>query len=641
MPRLVVIEGPPKGSVFEITGNTTLGRSSQNPVHLEGTQISRVHARIVKKGDLYFLKDAGSRNGVIVNGKRITEHPLAPQDQIRIGAVLMVYEPDFEVRSGEATEGRVILLPDEEEEAGTTCILPAPTETDDSGVLRPEAPTDETDLHSANKRLNALYEVTAVTSSTLEEPKLLEKLLNVVLGIFDADLGAVIFCEETGKDIFPGAIRTRSGETADVSISRTVLRFVLRERKGIISADAAGDSRFGGSRSIAMEHVKSVMCAPLIAKERLLGAIYVDTRGVMKSYEEEDLRLLHNVCRQASVAIENARLYPRTREEVSQLRKKIEDEITIVGESPKIKEVLARIRKVGATSSTVLVTGETGTGKELVAHAIYYASTRRNKAFVPVDCTAISETLLESELFGHEKGAFTGADKMKLGKFEIANGGTIFFDEIGDMNGAIQQKLLRVLEERAFTRVGGVRLIHVDVRVIAATNRDLEEAVRKNQFREDLYYRLAVVPIQLPALRERPTDVKVLVDHYLAKFCSEMGKPVPEITPAATKLLLEYAWPGNVRELRNVIERAVVLAEGTAIDVDALSPRLRSAQINVQANSLIEQDLPLAEIIKQVEKSCIKRALERARGKKIEAARILGISRPTLDKKLGEYGLEV
>ncbi len=649
MPRLVVLRGEGKGAVYEIDGNVSIGRSSSNPVQITDTHISRLHARIVKKGDRYFLKDTGSRNGVLVNGEPVTEQPLEVGDQIQIGSTVIVFDPEFEMKSLEEGQGGIILL-DNDDSSGpmiATPVPPEPTRGREEAPTSVEPPTSKLAMPGAGsneldvtlRRLKAVYEVTAVASSTLDETQLLGRLLDVVMEIFEAERGAIIFCSEDGGDVTPAAVRRRRPDLPDPTISKTILQQVLKGRCGVLSGDASVDPRFDASRSLRLDNVRSVMCAPLQSKDRVVGALYLDTVGYLRGFGQEDLSLLVNISRQAGIAIENARLYTRTREEVGQLRRKIAEDMAIVGDSPEVEAVRERIRKVASTNSTVLITGETGTGKELVAHAIHQESLRRNKPFVPVDCTAISEHLLESELFGHEKGAFTGADRTKPGKFELANGGTLFLDEIGDMDMSTQQKLLRVLEERSFTRVGGVRLISVDVRIIAATNRNLEEAIHDGKFREDLYYRLAVVPISIPALAERKSDIPGLAQHYLRKFCREVGKPQMELSSEASKLLAAYAWPGNIRELRNLMERVVVLCDKARIEPEDLPGNLRGAEISQEASTLVDQDLPLAEILRQVEKRCILRAMERAKGKKIEVARLLQISRPTLDKKLKEYDL--
>jgi len=321
-------------------------------------------------------------------------------------------------------------------------------------------------------------------------------------------------------------------------------------------------------------------------------------------------------------------------EENLSLHQKLEERYrfeNIIAKSPKMQQVIEVIKVVARSNATVLITGETGTGKEVVARAIHSQSHRHGKPFVALSCAALPESLLESELFGHEKGSFTGAYAQKKGKFEVANRGTLFLDEIGEMSANIQVHLLRVLEEKEFTRVGGNEPIKVDVRVISATNRDMKQAIASGQFREDLYYRLNVVNIELPPLRERREDIPLLAQHFLKKFAVENQKEIAGFSPEATDFLLRYDWPGNVRELENTIERAVILAQNPVIEVADLT----------QQNLMPAHPISPAISLKQVEKNHILNVLTETGGNYTEAARILGISRMTLYNKAKAYRLNV
>jgi len=310
----------------------------------------------------------------------------------------------------------------------------------------------------------------------------------------------------------------------------------------------------------------------------------------------------------------------------------------LVGRSEPMRRVLDQVRKVAATGATVLVLGESGTGKELVARAIHDASPRRDQPFVSISCAAIPETLLESELFGHEKGAFTGAIRRKLGRFELANGGTLFLDEVGEIPAPVQVKLLRVLQERQFERVGGEETVEVDVRVVSATNRDLAQMVRDGRFREDLFYRLNVVPLALPPLRDRPGDVEAIAAHFVARQAPRMGRAVKGISPEALELLRRHRWPGNVRELENVIEQALVFAEGELVSPDDLPEGLRRAS-PAPALPVPTGDRSLTEILEDLERQLILAAYEKARHVKAETARLLGIKPSALYYKLEKYGI--
>ncbi len=304
----------------------------------------------------------------------------------------------------------------------------------------------------------------------------------------------------------------------------------------------------------------------------------------------------------------------------------------LIGKSPAMRTIFEKVRLVADTRSTVLITGESGTGKELVARALHHNSSRRHKPFVPVNCAAIPETLIESELFGHEKGAFTGAAERRTGLFQAAQGGTLFIDEIGEMKPGLQSKLLRALETRRVMPVGSSREVEVDIRLVAATNRDLPQEVKKGTFREDLYYRLKVVEIHLPPLRERPEDVPLLVRFFLDEIARENHRPLRDIAPEALDLLLAYNWPGNVRELRNTLEGIIVLSTRERIEVADLPEHLRQG---VSTQAVIRRGMTMAEI----EKEAIRRALEQTSGRRTEAAKLLDLSVRTLQRKIKEYNL--
>ncbi|AFM26233.1 sigma-54-dependent transcriptional regulator [Desulfomonile tiedjei] len=312
----------------------------------------------------------------------------------------------------------------------------------------------------------------------------------------------------------------------------------------------------------------------------------------------------------------------------------------IIGKSKAMENVFTLMKRVADTPTTVLIAGESGTGKELVARGLHKASSRNKSPFVPINCGAVSESLLESELFGYEKGAFTGAASLKQGKFEFADQGTLFLDEVGEMSLNLQVKLLRVLQEHEFQRVGGNKDIRVDVRIIAATNRDLKEEVENNRFRGDLFFRLNVVRIDMPPLRERREDIPFLVAHFLNKFCEKLDRPIKEVHPDVMSALYSYSWPGNVRELENVIERALVLCRGDAIMPEDLPLELRQTpEIEAELDTLVSGEKGLAETLDAIEERIIRQALKNAGNVQAQAAKILGISRSNLQYKLKKYGL--
>jgi len=339
------------------------------------------------------------------------------------------------------------------------------------------------------------------------------------------------------------------------------------------------------------------------------------------------------------LVLERARELQRLHMENRQYRQEIQRRFApqnLIGHSDSMRRILDLIEKVADSDSTVLIFGETGTGKELVARAIHYRSNRMDKPLVPINCAAIPGDLLESELFGYEKGAFTGAHKTKAGRFELADGGTLFLDEIGEMSPQLQVKLLRVLQERSFERLGAVKSIQVDVRIVAATNRDLEASIREGKFREDLYYRLSVIPIHIPPLRDRREDIPVLIEHFLENFNKQKKKEVEGITPRAMEALVQYSWPGNVRELENLVERLVVIKRAGTIDLDDLPEKIRGADFedNLPRIFLPEDGIQLDAAVHRLEKELIIQALKRTNGVKKEAARLLGMKRTTLIQKM-------
>jgi Nif-specific regulatory protein len=357
----------------------------------------------------------------------------------------------------------------------------------------------------------------------------------------------------------------------------------------------------------------------------------------MKVLSSDDLELTVAVSKQLAVAHQTLQKQIALREENQRLKAQVATEVQLVGTSPAIREITAQIARVADTNATVLIRGESGVGKELVARAIHLASPRRQGPFVCLNCAALAESILESELFGHEKGAFTGATERKIGKFEAAHGGTIFLDEIGEMTPSAQAKLLRILEGHPYERVGGSEPIRVNVRVVAATNRPLEEAVNAGQFRRDLYFRLQVVEITVPPLRDRPSDIPLLAEYFLERFLRETGRRIRGFSPAALAKMQAYAWPGNVRELRNVVERAVALSTGPLLQADdiwlsGLDAPARPASTEPAAY------VPCS--LKDVEKEHIQKTLQFTEWNKSQAARILGIERSTLDRKINEYGLK-
>ncbi|HEY6138421.1 MAG TPA: sigma 54-interacting transcriptional regulator [Thermoanaerobaculia bacterium] len=512
-----------------------------------------------------------------------------------------------------------------------------------------------------------LYEVVKIINSSLDLQEVLTRVLDLGIRRLRAERGMILLL-----DPITSALRTRvvrninEGEPDSKRSPQSIVREVIQSGQSVMSADARADERFVESESVITENILSILCVPLIIKDRIAGAIYVDHRQARHLFSQKDLNFLEAFADQAAIAIENARLYEELEEartrlslENESLRREvlIEKHLdSIVGQSEAVAKIQFSIRKAASGNSTVLLRGESGSGKGLVARIIHNVSPRRNGPFIKFNCAALPETLAESELFGHEKGSFTGADRRKLGRFELANGGTIFLDEIGKVSLAIQAKLLRVVEDKEFERVGGTQTIKTEVKIIAATNLDIEKAIDQGTFREDLYYRLNIIPLVLPPLRERKDDIPVLTEHFMRKICRDLGIETKHLEPGVLDLFLRYNWPGNIRELEATLHRAIVMSNDDTItrndfyglfsDIVPASPDagpvpMPSSLLNPVIGKMdITSDI-YDEVMSSVDRQLIERALESSGGRIREAARRLGLARNTLKAKIQKYNIAV
>jgi transcriptional regulator with GAF, ATPase, and Fis domain len=511
--------------------------------------------------------------------------------------------------------------------------------------------------------LRRLLEVNRALASELEPRRLYAKILDAAVELTGAER-AFLLVREGDADPEVAASRNLDREEvrhAAAKVSRTVVKKVVESGASQLIESALEDATLGPSSSISEMRLVSILALPLRARGSVVGCLYLDNRFQKGKFSEEHRELMELFADQAAIAVENARLHAQTeaaRAELEtangQLRRKVDVQDTelqsmrdalvkvqdqaplrhdypeIIGRAPAMLDLLRLLDVVVETDYPVLILGESGTGKEVVARAIHRLGRRRERPFVAENCAAIAETLLEAELFGHEKGAFTGADREKKGLFEEANGGTLFLDEIGDMDLAMQRKLLRVLQEGEFRRVGGREPIKNDVRILSATNADLAQRLEDGSFREDLYFRLKVMSIRVPPLRERRGDVPALVEHFLAIAARENGRPAPVVTDDALALLMNYAWPGNVRELRNEVVRLAALAP----------EKIEARQLRNLGEGVRPTPIGLAgRTLEELEKEAIRQALEAARGKRVEAARLLGLPRRTFYNRLKRYGL--
>ncbi|WLT31084.1 sigma-54-dependent Fis family transcriptional regulator [Geothrix sp. PMB-07] len=498
-------------------------------------------------------------------------------------------------------------------------------------------------------RLSPLLEVSqalAVADLRVALPRALEILSEA----FGAINGAILLADEEGKGLRIEAARglsRQATERAHYKSGEGINGRVLASGKAVVLPRASQEPLFLDRTGVLKEQKRkkvelSFFCVPVFLDQRTAGTLCLTVRHDPRRDYERDSKVLQIAASMVGLAMKVARLVAADRqrlvEENQQLRLDLRERYDLrhlIGHSHAMQRVYEAVAQAAPSSTTVLIRGESGTGKELAAHALHYNSPRADKPFIKVSCGALPENLIESELFGYEPGAFTDARHQKKGRFELANGGTLFLDEVGELSPATQVKLLRVLQEREFERLGGVSPVKVDVRLVAATHRDLEAAVRAGTFREDLYYRLHVFELFMPPLRERQADIVLLADHFVEKIAAAQGKDVRRISTSAIDMLVAYHWPGNVRELENCIERAILVAEGGVIHAHHLPPSLQTAEVS--------DTLPgagLADAVAAFERDLLQDALKSARGNRSRAARLLQTTERILNYKVQKYGLE-
>ncbi|MFN0246805.1 MAG: sigma 54-interacting transcriptional regulator [Kofleriaceae bacterium] len=582
---------------FAVGDEATIGRSSECEVQLADTELSRRHATVRRHANGWELEDLGSRNGTRVDGTVVREAKVALREGavIELGSNRLLFDPPIDVIGDRDGDNRVLLVPDEAAARGAR-RLPA-------NLVRSAA-----DLARDHARGLAL--------------------------IGDADrggLGALLaaLCEDVGAERACLVSTNREGALKPLSVhgsrsvttSTTLLRRAMGERVALAVDDAQGDVSFASARSVLAYDLRSVVVTPLVHEGEVVGALHLDHS---RRASFDDAMFARIAALAPAVALAVARTRPRPVTPAASP--------SIIGDDKKLRAAIDAAVRAGTAGTQLLVLGESGTGKELVARA-YHVSAGRPGPWVAVNCAAFTETLLDSELFGHEQGAFTGASKRRRGCFEQADGGTLFLDEVGELGASTQAKLLRVLADRRFYRVGGEQPIDVDVRVVAATHRDLRARCAAGAFREDLFWRLAVITVEVPPLRVRgAADIAALTAHFFAQLGTELGRRPPTLVPEAQAIWDRYPWPGNVRELRNAVERLLVLHDGGVVEVDDLAPEQRAHQGRPVPGTL-------ADAIARLEKEQIGAALSANNGNKSATARVLGISRPTLDRKLREYEL--
>ncbi len=640
MIRLEVLDGESAGRVLESNEDVVrVGRADSCDLCVGEFHVSGEHASIVFAGDGWVLRDHHSTNGTRI---RRGSEVLSLADQPGREAVL---ESGDELSLGDVERPvRIaVTLGDDAEETRIVSMR----RVEDIDRVQAEVGADREllqGLYEAQKEISAALEIEQVLDAVARQVfRFLSRATHVTVALKDDD-------DSGGKRSLPYVVvgtRVRGGGDGGeaIPITRSVFRKVVAERSAVLAADAKQE--VGETASLMAAQILSTIGVPLWIGEGIIGVLQVDNRASSGLFKERDLDILAVLAQTTSQAFHHARLYQRLK--VAEEKARVENEYLktrekkrrfegIIGESASMKRVFEQLRKVVDTRVTVLIEGETGTGKELVATAVHHWSKRADKLFVAQNCAAMPENLLESELFGHKKGSFTGATEDKKGLFELADGGTLFLDEVGEMPLNLQAKLLRVLQEGEVRPVGSNTTRKVDVRIVAATNRDLEKEVKEGRFREDLYYRLKVFPLRLPPLRERREDIPELANHFLKRYAEEFGREVGGFSQQGMELMQSYKWPGNVRELENEVQRLVIqLDDGAFVQPENLSPRVR------QMENILDRVQPtkgtLKEMVEQVEKWILMEALREHDNNKTATARTLGITREGLHKKLKNYGM--
>ncbi|HWY69581.1 MAG TPA: sigma 54-interacting transcriptional regulator [Terriglobales bacterium] len=615
-PKLVALAGEMAESVIPLRDmELTIGRGLSNHVCISDPILSRQHCVIARDNEQFVIRDLGSRHGTIVNGVPISQQVLHHGDQISLGSSVFAFLLREDEVQRESTRAE---LDDNSDVPGAQTLL----RQEDALYLKPETITkDFVQGGRLARDLNTLLVIAKNISKLRDRESLAWQLLGMIFDIVPADRGALLALgDEPGQVNWSVGWDRHRGPGFPVKVSRTVVSRVVRERSGLMIREVPENPELRKSSSFADFPIHALMCVPLTLSAKIGAVIYLDTKDARVNFDENHLQVLTAIASLAALALENINYLEGLKQENHELRAQIAVEHNMVGTSPKIREVFEFIRRVAPTDSTVLIEGESGTGKELVAHALHSNSPRGNAPFVAINCAAIAETLLESELFGYEKGAFTGAAAQKKGKIEVAGGGTLFLDEIGELALPLQAKLLRVLQEREFERVGGTRPIKIDLRLIAATNQDLQECVQSGKFRKDLFYRLNVVAITVPPLRDRREDIADLAEYFITKAAKKCNVRSKGLSEGARLCLTSYDWPGNVRELENAIERALVLGSADAILTEDLPEAVAEAvtPAGVPATKY-------AGAMKDTKKQVILQALQDANGSYTEAAKTLGL----------------
>ncbi|MDA0810116.1 MAG: sigma 54-interacting transcriptional regulator [Planctomycetota bacterium] len=641
----------------------TIGRESTNRVVVQDDRCSRRHAEVFFTNGGWVVRDLGSSNGTHVNNQEITgQTTLQEGDSVQIGSANLVFTHDLtrKLNSQSASiESDTRVKPqdaeatsDDQSEGSSSDDRSEDSACDEPEILERRRRSRFLEKDAADspvaKEFASLYRLGSTLLAAGSIRELAQTAIDGLMEVLTADLGAVLLlpkptAEEADVDELRLVVFRAPDDMPYHRVSDRLSRAALTGGDGMLALNVTGEASAGTFQTLEKMKAQSVICAPIRDGKAIYGLIHLysltpehaldaDALEFTLAVAEHMARILAKLTEQEQLA----KVLARAKGEAKQLRQMLAVESDLIGKSEPMRVLKDQIARFASKESTALIRGESGVGKELVARAIHFNSLRRDKPFVCLNCAALTETLLESELFGHEKGAFTGATDRKPGKFEQANGGTIFLDEVGEMSPQIQAKFLRVLEGHSFERVGGHTTVSVDVRVVAATNRDLEQAVRENEFRKDLFFRLNILDIEVPPLRDRRDDVELLVNHFLQLTARQHGGKPKTVHFDAMEILIQYDWPGNVRELRNTVERAVAIASGDAVTREDI----RFSRLEDGTPSPVLEDVYKPISLREIERRHIEATLSYTRWVKRETSRILGIERSTLDRKLKSYGLD-
>jgi DNA-binding NtrC family response regulator len=632
MALLHAIAGPLKGAIFRfLKEEVSVGRLASNQLCVGDPSISRQHCLILPHYDGFQIRDLGSNNGTFVNGDRVGECVLADGDKIRIGDTVFHFALNEEALLAQ----QHLSVPDN----GVVAITTVERKVSDSAATAIQRLLETVGQASEFAARAKIFLRIGAALNTWQEPEPLQiELLKRILEVVPAEQAAIVLlAQRAGGDPTIIGWDRRCGEAASVPVSQTLVTKAMRDSLATFSDDVKAHQDLSGVSSLSRRRVVSVIVVPLITEGRTIGAIYLDSADPVNRLSSEDLEFTAVIVEYAGSALERATRLRALKEENLRLQSALQLGHNLIACGPAMQHISERIARIARTDATVMIRGETGTGKELAAHAIHENSARAGRPFEAINCSLLRDTLLESELFGHEKGSFTGAAGAHRGLVEATDGGTLFLDEITETTLSFQVKLLRVIQEQQVRRVGSNKYTPVNVRILAASNRELGELLKRSQFREDLYYRLAVVRIDLPSLEERREDIPLLVRHFLRRFNEKDGLAV-SIDPAAVRLLQQLQWPGNVRELENTVNRLAIFAptgEITLADVEAERERLpQGEEASVAVSAAPDRLLEL-------ERQHILQILKQTGGNRSEAARRLGIERKTLYRKALRLGIDL